>query len=84
MEFLSTNKITIPEISSIQKEALRKYFKTFAYKEFMLHKDEGLPPHPVWSAYHAEELKFLKTGLDAHIHEVAKNSNVITIYGNSR
>ena len=40
---LSTNQVTIPEISSIHKEALHEYFKTFAHKEFMLHQAEGLP-----------------------------------------
>ena len=34
---LSTNRVRIPEITSIQKEALHEYFKTFEHKEFMLH-----------------------------------------------
>ena len=55
-----TNQFTIPEIASIHKEALHEYFKTFAHKEFMLNQAEGLPPHPVWNAYHDEELEFLK------------------------
>ena len=68
----------IPGIASIHKEALQNYFKTFAQKEFMLHQAEGLPPHPVWNAYHDEELKFLRTVREVPIDQVPKNSNIIT------
>ena len=75
---LCTNQVTVREIASIHKEALLKYSKTFAHKEFMLHQAEGLRAHPVWNAYHDEEQKFRKTVREIPIHEVPKNSNIIT------
>ena len=75
---MSTNQVTLPKIALIQKEELDLYFKALSHKEFMLHQAEGLPLHPVWNAYHNEELKFLKAVREVPIHEVRKNSNIIT------
>ena len=47
--------------SFIDKQALVTYIRTFVHKEFMLHKAQGLLPHPVWNAYQDEETKFWKT-----------------------
>ena len=44
----------------------------------MLHQADGLLPDPVWNAYHDEELNFLNTVREVPIHEVPKNSNIIT------
>ena len=75
---LSTNQVMIPVIASIHKEALQKYFETFAHKEFKLHQAEALPPNPVWNACHDEELKFLKTVREVPVDKVSKNYNIIT------
>ena len=71
---LSINQVAIPDIAPIHKETLQKYFKNFAHKEFMVHQAEGLSPHPVWYAYHDEELKFLKTVREIQVDKVPKNS----------
>ena len=58
---LTTNQVTITDISSTHKKALQHYFITFAHKEFKLDQVEGLPPHTVCNAYQEEQQKFVKT-----------------------
>ena len=44
---LNTNQVSISDIASIDNEAIKEYFQTFAHKEFILHQAQGLPSHPV-------------------------------------
>ena len=78
LRVLNTNQVSIPNLASIDKQALQIYFETFSKTEFMLHQAQGLPPHPAWNAYHDKEMKFLKTVSEFPIDKLPKNSNVIT------
>ena len=75
---LQSSRSNCVDLSSVHKEALEAYYKSFAHKEFMIHQAEGLPPHPVWNAYKEEESKFMKTVREVSIDKVPKDSNVIT------
>ena len=57
---LRSHHIDVSDLSTIHEEALELYFKTFAKKEFMFHKAEGLPRNPVWNSFLAKEINFSK------------------------
>ncbi len=75
---ISDNQSGLTEVSAVHKEALETYFKTFGQKEFLLHHAEGLLSHPIWNAYHDEEINFMKIFRSVSIDKVPNSSNVIT------
>ena len=48
-----------------------------AHKEFTLNKPEGLPPHPLWNAYHEDQQKFVKAVGEFPIDKIPEGLNII-------
>ena len=75
---LQVNQIKILKFQLYAAKLPKRYHEKFGQKEFMLHQSKGLPVHPTWNAYIDEELKFLDIVCKVPIHEVPKNSSIIT------
>jgi len=66
------------ELTSIEAEAVDRYFQVFGNKDFMLHQAQGLPPFVTQNAYMAEEESFLKTVRHVNLEEIPQGANIIS------